>query len=168
MNQPARTITLPQPTLLSLQQNPQSNIKPQLPTQPNPNPNNRPVQSFQIFKTPELETNVRECNDLQLRSGCIIETKGDKHGQVENQLPAEQPLQEEDMARQQTPDQATTSSPPFLERLIIMCPIEHLDFDSLEELKNLYIKIPLLQAIQGIPIYAKIVEELCIKNQGGK
>ena len=32
------------------------------------------------------------------------------------------------------------------------------------ELKNLYIKIPLLQAIQDIPIYAKTIKELCIKK----
>jgi len=44
------------------------------------------------------------------------------------------------------------SSPPFPERLIIPRPIEHPDFDLLGELKNLCIKIPILQAIQGIPI----------------
>lgn len=32
------------------------------------------------------------------------------------------------------------------------------------ELKNLSIKIPLLQAIQDIPIYAKTIKELCIKK----
>lgn len=104
MNQLTRTIPLLQPTLsapYTLQQNPQSNLRPQLPTQPNLNPNNRPVQSIQIIETPELETGVRECNDLQLRSRRIVETEGDKHVQVENQLPAEKPLQEEDVVRQQ-------------------------------------------------------------------
>eukprot|EP00253_Pinus_taeda_P024641 PITA_24641 len=32
------------------------------------------------------------------------------------------------------------------------------------ELQNLYIKIPFLQAIQSIPIYAKTIKELCIKK----
>ena len=68
------------------------------------------------------------------------------------------------MVRQHTHDQATTSSPPFPERLIIPRPIEHLYIDILGELKNLYIKIPLLQAIQDIPIYAKTIKELCIKK----
>jgi len=99
-----------------------------------------------------------------LRSRCIIETEGDKNAQVENQLPVEQPLQEEDVVRQQTHDQATTSSPPFLERLIIPRPIEDSDFDLLGELRNLCIKIPLLQAIQDIPIYAKTIKELCIRK----
>jgi len=60
MNQPVGTIPLPQPTLPALQQNPQSNLRPQLPTKPNLNPNNRRVQSIQIIETPELETDLRE------------------------------------------------------------------------------------------------------------
>ena len=54
------TIPLPQPTLLALQQNPQSSLRPQLPAQPNPNPNNRPVQSIQIIDTSEIESDLRE------------------------------------------------------------------------------------------------------------
>jgi len=111
-------------------------LRPQLPAQPNLNPNNRPVQSVQITETLELETDLRECNDLQLRAGHIIETEGDKNVQVENQLHAEQPLQEEDVVRQQNHDQVTTSSPPFLERLIISHPIEQPDFDILGEFKK--------------------------------
>lgn len=42
--------------------------------------------------------------------------------------------------------------------------IEYPDFDILSELKNICIKIPLLQAIQDIPIYAKTIKELCIKK----
>ena len=67
--QPAGSIPFPQPTLPALQQNPQSNLRPQLPAQPNPKPNNRPVQSIQIIDTSEIESDLRECNDLQLRSG---------------------------------------------------------------------------------------------------
>ena len=80
-------IPLPQPTLPALQQNPQPNLRPQLPAQPNPNPNNRPVQSLQIIETPEVRADMRECNDLQLRSGRIIETEGDKTVQVEISYP---------------------------------------------------------------------------------
>ena len=48
-------IPLPQPTLpapYTLQQNPRTNLRLQLPAQPNPNPNNRPVQSIQIIEGP--------------------------------------------------------------------------------------------------------------------
>jgi len=90
MHQPVGTMPLPQPTLLALQQNPYSNLRRQLLAQPNPNPNNRPVQSVQIVETSEVGADMRECNDLQLRFGRIIETEGDKTTHVENQLPREQ------------------------------------------------------------------------------
>ena len=48
--------------------------------------------------------------------------------------------------------------------MIIPRPLEQPNFDLLGELKNLCIKIPLLQAIQDIPIYAKTIKELCIKK----
>jgi len=84
MNHPVGTIPLLEPTLPALQQNPQPNLRPQLLAQPNPNPNNRTVQSIQIIETPEIRTNLRDCNNLQLRSGRIIETEGDRTTQVEN------------------------------------------------------------------------------------
>eukprot|EP00253_Pinus_taeda_P017564 PITA_17564 len=133
-------------------------------TQPNPNPNNRPVQSLQIIETPEGGFDLRECNDLQLRSGHIIQTEGDKTVQVEDQLPREHLSHEEDVNKQQTHNQATTSSPPFPKRLVIPRPIQQPDFDTLGELQNLYIKIPFLQAIQDISIYVKTIKELCIKR----
>lgn len=37
-----------------------------------------------------------------------------------------------------------------------------------DELKNVCIKIPLLQATKEIPIFAKAIRELSIKNQEGK
>eukprot|EP00253_Pinus_taeda_P005135 PITA_05135 len=163
-HQPVGNIPFPQPTLPALQQNPQSNLRPQLPAQPNPNPNNRPVQAFQILETPEEGPDLRECNDLQLRSGRNIQTEGNKTVQIEDQLPREQWLQEEDENRQQTQNKTTTSSPPFPERVVIPRPIHQPNFDILGELQNLYIKIPFLQAIHDIPIYAKTINELCIKR----
>ena len=115
MHQPVGTIPLPQPTLPALQQNPQSNLRPQLPAQPNPNPNNRPVQSIQIIDTSETGLDLRECNDLQLRSARIIETEGDKIGHIEDQLPIEQPLQQKDVNKEHTHQKTNTSSPPFPE-----------------------------------------------------
>lgn len=93
MNQPVGTIPPPQPTLsapYALQTNLQTNLRPKLPAQPNLNPNNRPIQYVQIIEGPELETKLRECNNLQLISRHIIEPEGDKNVQVENLLPLEQ------------------------------------------------------------------------------
>jgi len=39
------------------------------------------------------------------------------------------------------------------------------DFDVLNELTNVCVKIPLLQAIKDIPIYTKAVKELCLNKR---
>jgi hypothetical protein len=36
------------------------------------------------------------------------------------------------------------------------------------ELRNVCVNIPLLQAIKDMPIYDKIIRDLCIKNPGRK
>ena len=103
------------------------------------------------MQPPELENELRDCNELQLSSRRIVEIEGEKNVHTEDPLPVEQTLQKEKVVQQQTqhqnPQQATTSSPPFPEKLIISRPFEYPDFDLLGELKNLCIKIPLLQAI---------------------
>ena len=43
--------------------------------------------------------------------------------------------------------------------------ISLLDFDVLNELTNVCVKIPLLQAIKDIPIYTKAVKELCLNKR---
>jgi len=45
--------------------------------------------------------------------------------------------------------------PPYPERLNVSKPVEPLKYDPLDELKNVNIRIPLLQALKDIPIYAK-------------
>ena len=72
--------------------------------------------------------------------------------------------QGEDTVKQKNLEQIITTSPPFPKILLIPRPIEYPDFDLLGELKNICIKIPLLQAIQDIPIYAKTIKEMCIKK----
>jgi len=42
------------------------------------------------------------------------------------------------------------------------------NYDFLDEFKNVYIKIPLLQTIKEIPILAKTIKELSIKKPGRK
>ena len=79
-------------------------------------------------------------------------------------MTVEQTPQRENTVTQKSHEQIITFSPPFPERLIIPCPIEYPDFDLLGELKNLCVKMPLLQAIQDIPIYAKTIKESCTKK----
>ena len=59
-------------------------------------------------------------------------------------------------------------NPPYSERLAIEKPIVVPEFNLEDELKNLCVRIPLLQAIKDIPIYGKIVRELCLKKSGRK
>ena len=55
---------------------------------------------------------------------------------------------------------------PFPEWLVIEKPVVHPQYDIFNELKNICVKIPLLQAIKDIPIYSKVIKELCIKRPG--
>ena len=43
--------------------------------------------------------------------------------------------------------------PPFPERLAVEKPVIHPEYDILNELKNVCVEIPLLQAIKDIPVY---------------
>ena len=44
--------------------------------------------------------------------------------------------------------------------------MEQLSLNHLGELKNIYVKIPLLQALHDVPIYAKTVRDLVVKKLG--
>jgi hypothetical protein len=59
-------------------------------------------------------------------------------------------------------------NPPYPERFLIKKTKEPLEHNLETELQNICVKIPLLQDIKYIPIYAKIVRDLCIKNPGRK
>ena len=46
--------------------------------------------------------------------------------------------------------------------------MEQPQFNLLGEFKNLYVKILLLQALYDVPIYAKTVQDLCVRKPGRK
>ena len=54
--------------------------------------------------------------------------------------------------------------PPYPERLLLPKMGGQPQFNLLGELRNLYVKIPLLQALQDVPIYARTVREMCTKR----
>ena len=54
-----------------------------------------------------------------IQSVLIIEIEGDKTIRIEDQLLIEQPPQQKDENKEQNNKQASTSSPPFPERLVI-------------------------------------------------
>jgi hypothetical protein len=61
------------------------------------------------------------------------------------------PKDQEPKLPQNEPSQIT-KAPPYPERLIIEKPTTQPEFDILNELKNICVKIPLLQVIKDIPI----------------
>ena len=78
---------------------------------------------------------------------------------------------EKEIVNQPTIQTRTTQAPknhPYPERLAIEKPIAVSEFNLEAELKNLCVRIPLLQAIKYIPIYAKTIRELCLKKSGIK
>jgi hypothetical protein len=77
------------------------------------------------------------------------------------------PKDKEPKLPQNEPSQITKAS-PYPNRLIIEKPTTRPKFDILNELKNICVKITLLQDIKDIPIHNKVVKEFCIKNLGRK
>ena len=59
-------------------------------------------------------------------------------------------------------------NPPYPNQLAFQNPEEQKCFNLLGELKNIYVKIPLLQAMHDVPIYGKFVRDLCVKKSGRK
>jgi hypothetical protein len=109
--------------------------------------------------------------DIQLRSGKVL----DRH----RPLVVIQEEDEEETIKQTTDDtrwedviitkdqepkisqnepSQITKAPPYAEILVIEIPTTRPEFDILNELKNICVKIPLLQAIKDIPIYSKVVK----------
>ena len=92
---------------------------------------------------------LRSGKVLQKYSPPIIEEKIEQGEQSEQSQPKKQI---------QKGKSIMTQTLPYLERLIQQnIPISLPEFSILDELKNTYVKIPLLQEIKDIPIYAKTI-----------
>lgn len=113
-----------------------------------------------------------------MRSGCIITPEESRdQPSLENVTPPihiSPPVnnierkQGEGTNQHDDPRKIIVTSPLFPERLMIPKLITYPDFDLVGELKILCIKIPLLQAIQDISIYAKTIKEMCVKKSARK
>jgi len=134
-----------------------------------------------------------DLNDVQLRSRRILEKEIPSIGVQEHDSSEEDSLkvnitfegtslQNQNIEKKKQKESAnttliieqptSTSTPPFPERLKIDRGVEKQillpNYDFLDELKNVYIQIPLLQAIREILILAKTIKELRIKKPGRK
>jgi hypothetical protein len=181
------------PPLPPVQQTPQQPLNPPrptiLPAQPIPNPNKRPplpLHSVDFQNYPAYTINPISIQEIQLRSGKTL----NKTQPVTRTTPKviiqeheEEPV--DDLSNgaslkdviipknkvsesQRNIQTQVPQTPPFPERLLIEKPIVQSEFDIMNELRNVCVKIPLLQAIRDVPIYAKTIKELCIKKPGRK
>ena len=135
--------------------------------------------------------NPLDLNDVQLRFGRILENNKpsviiqEQNNSEEDSLLVNKSLEENtpfqdpniEKSKQKEPIISTpilehpstsTSTPPFPERLQIDRGVEKRimvpNYGFLDEMRNVCIKIPLLQAIKEIPILAKTIKELSMKK----
>lgn len=120
--------------------------------QPKPNPNNKQAQ--QVYsREASYPAYVVEIHEINLRFGRVL---------LDNQPPYP-PRESEEEREESVPRK---NPPPFPERLTH--PVEHTpkETELLGELKNLCVKILLLQAIKDVPIYNNMIKEKCFKCPG--
>jgi hypothetical protein len=150
-------------------------LRPQLPTQPIPNPNNgssgQPMQVVGLATFLTYSISSLDCNDIHLRSGRTI-TKYQPHVTIEY-INEDIQNKESEQVQSQEPSKNNNAhpqfqNPPYPERLSLEKPCTQPEFDFLGELKNVCVKIPLFQSIKDVPIYSKVVQELCIQKPGRK
>ena len=152
--------------------------------QPVPNPNNNktnpPIYNTDIHTLPTYFITSVPLLGVQLRSGRSLQPKPStvtigEHEEEPQEVQSDEDLGEAEKEKEtvnqptiQTRTAQASKNPLYLERLAIEKPIDVPEFNLGAELKNLCVQIPLLQAIKDIPIYAKIVRDLCLKKSGRK
>eukprot|EP00253_Pinus_taeda_P027474 PITA_27474 len=154
------------PPQLQLPSNQQPPRPTQVPAQPVPNPNNRAERpAYSVDEGPSYPT--LPLQNINLRFGKVLQKeppiagKQEENEENENDTPTQRKQNDDIKNKQMQP----LHPPPFLERLVqTKLPISIPQFNVLDELKNVYIKIPLLQAVKDIPIYTKAIKELCLKK----
>eukprot|EP00253_Pinus_taeda_P005007 PITA_05007 len=154
------------PPQLQLPSNQQPPRPTQIPGQPVPNPNNRAERlAYNVDEGPSYPT--LPLQNINLRSGKVLDKespaadKQEENEKNENGTPIQRKPNDDIKNKQMQP----LHPPPFLDRLVqTKLPMSIPQFDVSDELKNVYIKIPLLQAIKDIPIYTKAIKELCLKK----
>ena len=154
------------PPQLQLPSNQQPPRPTQIPAQPVPNPNNKAERpAYNVDEGPSYPT--LPLQNVNLRSGRVLHKespttdKQEENEENENETPIQRKPTDDIKNKQMQP----LHPPPFPDRLVqAKLPMSIPQFGVLDELKNVYIKIPLLQAIKDIPIYTKAIKELCLKK----
>ena len=154
------------PPQLQLPSNSQPPRPTQIPAQNVPNPNNRAERpAYNVDEGTSYPT--LPLKNINLRFAKVLHKdspttdKQEKNAENKNEMANQRKPNDDTKNKQMQP----LHPPPFPDRLVQMkLPMSIPQFDVLDELKNVYIKIPLLQAIKDIPIYTKGIKELCLKK----
>ena len=113
-----------------------------------------------------------QCNDIHLRSGRIGEPIIDDITSFDSdkEETGKEKSSNNNVETIESSSNKTTEvvEPPFPEHLALTKTLEPPAFNLLREMQNLYVKIPLLQALRDVPIYARTVRDICIKKPGRK
>lgn len=104
-------------------------------------------------------------SEIQLRSGKII-NKEKAVVIIKEEPPREQFENQQHQENQKQNEPGEPNEPPSPERLLVKKTDIPIEYYLESKLRNVCIKIPLLQAIRDIPIYTKIIKHLCIKKSG--
>eukprot|EP00253_Pinus_taeda_P011392 PITA_11392 len=157
------------PPQLQFPANSQPSRPTQIPAQTVPNPNNRAERpAYNVEEGTSYPT--LPLQNINLRSGRVLHKDSPITDKQEENIE-----NENEMTNQRKPNDDTKDKhmqplhPPFPDRLVQMKPpLSIPQFDVLDELKNVYIKIPLLQAIKDIPIFTKAIKDMCLKKPATK
>ena len=111
---------------------------------------------------------------MHLRSKRVVQTENEPTiiKEEENSEPEEAPKKIDkpnpDVTINKESSSENEKTPPYPERLAIAKTEPQPEFNLIGELKNLFVKILLLQAIRDIPIYSKAIRDICVKKLGRK
>ncbi|XP_041009309.1 uncharacterized protein LOC121253349, partial [Juglans microcarpa x Juglans regia] len=135
-----------------------SQEKGKLPAQPQPNPQSQPPQGA------VESSNVRQVKAVTtLRNGRVVNIPAqgsDKAGKVSKPVQNEAENGEFEQNETETEKISCPVPTPFPQRLVPLHKDKH-QSEILEIFKHVRINIPLLDAIQQIPAYAKFLKDLC-------
>ncbi|XP_057841299.2 uncharacterized protein LOC131050994 [Cryptomeria japonica] len=144
----------------------------QLLAQPMPNPNNKEPQQQQVYATDpnQYPAYVVSISDIHLKSGTTLPTSSPL---VITEMPNEGHIHQSVITSpvpSRPEQQESSNTPPFPQRLEEepTKQKEELMFDIVDRLKNVFVKIPLFQAIKDVPISGKAIKEACLKKPGRK
>eukprot|EP00253_Pinus_taeda_P014223 PITA_14223 len=152
-------------------------VHPQFPIQPNLNTNNKWAQKANTLNLPSYNISPAEFYDMHLRSRRTVDAQPSPViiEQIDSEEKEPEIVEGEPnrVNRNHTPPQPLVTQkqqaePPYPKRLAISKPTPQAEFDLLGELQNLFVKIPLLQAMRDVPIYEKPLREYCAKKTKNK